>query len=101
MVDQRLAQHITEKFEEHREKYANRILPTLEDPDEVWVSLYDDGGYRTLHLKRWRERERNALAVAVEGPDARLFWTFVPMTRNSYPDGQSAGARVWPRPEGG
>ena len=34
-----------------RGRYANRILPTLADPDEVWQVTFDDGTFRTRYIK--------------------------------------------------
>ena len=75
--------HLVEK--QHREEWANYILPTLEDPLEVWLSpvklkpsgkivyrrhfiiLFDDAG-----------KTRGAIAVAQENKDGSLLWTFFP-----------------------
>ena len=68
---------------QHREEWANYILPSLEDPLEVWLSpvklevsgkivyrrhfitLFDDAG-----------KNRGALAIAQENKDSSLLWTF-------------------------
>ena len=75
--------HLVEK--QHREEWANYILPTLEAPLEVWlspvklkpsdkivyrrrfISLFDDAG-----------KTRGALAVAQENKDGSVLWTFFP-----------------------
>ena len=73
--------HLVEK--QHREEWANYILPTLEAPLEVWLSpaknkatgkivyrrrfiaLFDDAG-----------KNRGALAIAQENRDSSVLWTF-------------------------
>ena len=73
---------------QHREQWANYILPTLEDPLEVWlspvklkasgkivyrrhfISLFDDAG-----------KNRGSLAVTQENKDSSLLWTFFPKNK--------------------
>ena len=38
-----------------RGRYANRILPTLTDPDEVWRVAFDDGTFRTRYIKLYED----------------------------------------------
>ncbi len=74
--------HITEKFDDHRERFANHILPTLSEPNEVWMAYYDDGTFRKRYLKVFEskgEKRRGGLSVAVETPDGQLLYNFIPM----------------------
>ena len=75
--------HLVEK--QHREEWANYILPTLEDPLEVWLSpvkLKPSGKivYRRRFITLFNDagKTRGALAVAQENKDGSLLWTFFP-----------------------
>ena len=75
--------HLVEK--QHREEWANYILPTLEDPLEVWLSpvqLKPSGKivYRRRFIALFDDagKTRGALAVAQENKDSSLLWTFFP-----------------------
>ena len=70
--------HLTAKSEEHRERYANRILPTLAEPNEVWMTYYDNGEYRKRYLKVFKGN-RGGLSVVTETPDGQLLYNFIPM----------------------
>ena len=77
--------HITAKFDQHRERFADRILPTLADPNEVWMTYYDDGTFRKRYLKVFEskgEKRRGGLSVAVETPDGQLLYNFIPTDPN-------------------
>ena len=81
-----------------REEWANYILPTLEDPLEVWLSpvklkasgkivyrrhfiaLFDDAG-----------KTRGTVAVAQENKDGSLLWTFFPRDNMRQMDKQRQG----------
>ena len=68
--------HMVEKRDHRRERYANRILPTLEAPDEVWMTWYDNGQFRKRYLKVWDDN-RGALSVVTETKDGSLLWNFI------------------------
>ena len=66
-----------------REEWANYILPTLEDPLEVWLSpvkLEASGKivYRRHFIALFDDASKNrgAPAVAQENKDGSLLWTF-------------------------
>ena len=61
-----------------RERYAARILPTLQDPDEVWMTYYDNGQIRMRYLRAWAGRS-GGLAVAEDTREGLVLWNFVPM----------------------
>jgi len=42
--------HFVEKEGEDRERYANFILPTLENPLEIWFTRFDDGKIRPQYI---------------------------------------------------
>ena len=93
-----LTPHIVAKLDEHRERYANRILPTLEAPDEVWMTWFDNGEYRLRYLKRWAERS-GAVTVVTESKDGSLLYNFVP-SRAKTLNRQREGVLLYPTNEG-
>ena len=70
--------HIVAKPEDARERFANRILPTLQDPDEVWMTYYDNGQIRMRYLKAWSGRG-GGMAVAEDTREGLVLWNFIPM----------------------
>lgn len=71
-----MAPHVVSKFDEHRERFANRILPTLQEPDEVWMTYFDNGQIRMRYVKAWRDG--GGLAVAEDTREGLIFWNFIP-----------------------
>ena len=74
VFDSHLA-HVVQKRGDARERYAPHLLAALEDPLEVWLTRYDDGGYRRRFIGLF-EGERQGLVVARENLDGSLFWNF-------------------------
>lgn len=97
--------HLVEK--QHREVWANYILPTLEDPLEVWLSpvnlnpsgkivyrrhfiaLFDDAG-----------KTRATLAVTQENKDSSLLWNFIPSNDLKYIDRKRRGFLLYSKQAG-
>ena len=97
--------HLVKK--QHREEWANYILPTLEDPLEVWLSpvknkatgkivyrhhfitLFDDAG-----------KTRGAIAVAQENKDGSLLWTFFPKDKMRQMDKRREGFLLYSKQAG-
>ena len=97
--------HLLEK--QHREQWANYILPTLEDPLEVWLSpvklkpsgkivyrrhfitLFDDAG-----------KTRATLAAAQENKDSSLLWTFFQGRNFKYLDRKRKGVLLYRKQAG-
>ena len=97
--------HLLEK--QHREEWANYILPTLEDPLEVWLSpvklkpsgkivyrrhfiaLFDDAG-----------KTRATLAAAQENKDSSLLWTFFQGRNFKYLDRKRKGVLLYRKQAG-
>lgn len=84
-IRMRGVQHVAQDRQGRRERRANRILPTLQDPDEVWLTLYavaGEGGrpdrpeVRTHYLKVWDDG--GSFSVAAEDHAGGLFWTWFP-----------------------
>lgn len=68
-----LLPHMVEKAENSRERYANFIIPALEDPFEVWLTPYDDGTYRKRYIALFEGRS-DLLMIVRENRDGSLLW---------------------------
>jgi len=73
--------HLVKK--QPREQWANYILPTLEDPLEVWLSPVKNNStgkivYRRHFITLFDDAGKNraTLAAAQENKDSSLLWTF-------------------------
>lgn len=78
------AWHIVEK-EDGREQFGKTIIPTLTDPDEVWMAQYEGGEVRLHYVKVWRKEDgKSGGSFAVSAENDRLgnmIITFLPMSR--------------------
>ena len=76
-----------------RGQYANRILPTLTDPDEVWRVAFDDGTFRTRYIKLYDDPGAGgSLCIVSKLPDDQeVFINYIPM--NDLPE-DDAEARI-------
>lgn len=65
-----------------RGQYANRILPTLTDPDEVWQVAFDDGTLRTRYIKLYDDPGiGGSLCIVSKLPDGQeVFINYIPMS---------------------
>ncbi|MBS0476839.1 MAG: minor capsid protein [Proteobacteria bacterium] len=68
-----LIPHTVDKRADGRERYANYVLATLENPFEVWLTAYDDGSYRKRYIGLFAA-ERDLLVVVRENRDGSLMW---------------------------
>lgn len=73
----RLLPHVVEKRSDMRERYARFILPTLEAPDEVWQTAYDDASTRRRYIKLFSDAKYDLLVVVREGPDGSVLWNVI------------------------
>ncbi len=85
--------HIVEKRNAARERYANYILPTLQDPLEVWLSEYEDGSFRRRFITLFEGDREQSLVIARENKDGSLLFNFVPasVAKGNYLDNQRRG----------
>ena len=69
--------HLVAKEADARERYANYVLPTLEQPYEVWLKEHTDGKLRENYVGIYQEG-RNALLVVVRiNRDGSLLWNMM------------------------
>ena len=84
--------HVIKKRAAARERYANFIVPTLTDPNEVWLASYNDG-FRRRFIKFFQGK-KNMLVVARENMDGSLFWNAIPAD-SRYIDNQRTGVLLY------
>ena len=91
--------HIVAKRDHARERYANWILPTLQDPLEVWLARHDDEVYRRRFIAAFEEDDNQSLVIAQENRDGSLLYNFVPVgtKKASYLDKQRRGFLLYRR----
>jgi len=73
--------HVVQDRKNQREKLANRIPETLDDPDEIWRALYlnDDGRVEwRRHYIRAYDDKKAGFVIATETPDGAVFFNFIP-----------------------
>lgn len=68
-----LLPHTVEKRADARERYANYVLATLENPFEIWLTAYDDGSYRKRYIGVFAAAN-DLLVVLRENRDGSLYW---------------------------
>ncbi len=97
--------HLVEK--QHREQWANYILPTLEDPLEVWLSpvkIKPSGKivYRRHFITLFDDacKTRGALAIDQENKDGSLLWTFFPQNKMRQIDKRRKGFLLYSKQAG-
>ena len=92
-IHRKQLKHVVEKRYDARERYANLILPTLIDPNEVWLTAYKDGSLRRRFIKLFKGG-KSMLVVARENIDGSLFWNAIP-AKQSYIDRQRTGVLLY------
>lgn len=70
-----LLAHLVEKRHDQRERYADYILPTLQDPFEVYLVQYEDG-YRKRYIGLFTGRT-DLMVVVRENQDGSLMWNIM------------------------
>ncbi len=101
--------HIVEEGKGNREQFANTILPTLQNPLEVWLTEIErptpTGQKQRIFRRRFialfgGNKGKQGLAVIEEGKDGSLLWTFVPMSSERKLDKQRAGFLLYRKRKG-
>ena len=74
---------------------ARYIIPTLMNPNEVWLTGYKDG-FRRQFIKLFKGKNKKAMLVVVrENIDGSLFWNAIPTSKMNYVDGQRKGVLLY------
>jgi hypothetical protein len=75
VIDRDRLAHIVVKAEEKRERYANYIIPTLEDPYEIYMTRYEDG-WRRRYIKLFTGKY-NIMAIVRINRDGSILWNVI------------------------
>lgn len=101
VIDDDMLWHIAESKDKTRVRFANRLLPTLERPDEVWLVGYKNnrGDYEFRHhFSRGWDDKKATITVVAESADGWLFYTFFPALKASK---RRLGELLYFRPDSG
>ncbi len=100
--------HVVEK-DPNRARFANYILPTLQNPLEVWLTeeeRYTKAGkkqriFRRRFLALFKgDKAKQGLVVVQENKDGSILWTFVPKSKPKQYDNARKGFLLY-RKKGG
>jgi SPP1 gp7 family putative phage head morphogenesis protein len=87
-------EHVVEKGPEARERFAKFILPTLTDPYEVWLTMYDDGRPRKRFIGLYKGAQYDVLVVCRQNTDGSIFWNMMPAEAKKL-NQQRVGKLLW------
>ena len=97
--------HLVRK--QHREEWANYILPSLEDPLEVWLSpVKNNATGKIVYRRRFitlfddTDETRATLAATQENKDDSLLWTFFSSKDFKFIDRQRQGFLLYRKQAG-
>ena len=88
--------YIVDRPASSREQFANRIIPTLETPNEVWMTYYDTGEFRQHFIKIFDD-DRNGFSVVTETKDGGLLYNFFPTSRENDLNNRRVGVLFYPQ----
>ncbi len=93
IIHRQYIRHILMKRSHRRERFINWIIPTLTDPNEIWLTEYKNG-FRCHFIKLFKDK-KNMLVIARENLDGSLFWNAIPASRIGYIDGRREGRLLY------
>ncbi|MDD9886247.1 MAG: PBECR2 nuclease fold domain-containing protein [Gammaproteobacteria bacterium] len=95
VINRQRLEHIAEDRAAGREQYAGFILPTLENPDEVWLVFYPEyRSCRKRYLKVFAGKDYKFMAIVCENAGGGSLTTFF-KTGWSYMDKQRQGVLLY------
>lgn len=68
--------HIVDKRTDTREKYANYLIPTLQNPFEIYLTNYEDG-YRKQFIGLFKGKRDTLVVVRINKDGSLLMWNFM------------------------
>ena len=93
IIRRQYIRHIFIKRGQQREKFINWIIPTLTDPNEIWLTEYEDGFRR--HFIKLFKGGKNMLVIARENKDGSLLWNVIPTSKINYIDRRRKGRLLY------
>lgn len=88
--------HIVEKRQNARERFAAHAKYTITDPFEVWIADYSDGSKRYKFIGTFAEK--NQIVVIVAKFEEQLLWNYMNMEAKKL-NKFRAGTLLYQRPE--
>ncbi len=76
-ISRYLLPHTVEKELDKREKYANFLLPTLQNPQEIWLAQGADGKLRENYIGLFQGAKNGILCVIRINTDGTLLYNFM------------------------
>jgi hypothetical protein len=70
--------HIVEKRNAARERFSKWIIPTLENPNEVWFANHGGDDFRKRYIKLFSDSDKQLLVVISILNDSAI-WNVIPM----------------------
>ena len=77
VIRREMLPHMVAKELDGRERFANYILPTLQNPFEIWLKQHEDGKLRENYIGLFNDAEYAVLVVVRVNRDGSLFWNFM------------------------
>lgn len=77
LVRRDLLPHMVEKEADGRERFAKYVLPTLQEPFEIWLKEHEDGKLRENYIGLYSGAKYSVLAVIRINRDGSLFYNFM------------------------
>ena len=93
VIHRRYIRHIFIKRGQQREKFIHWIIPTLTDPNEIWLAEYEDGFRR--HFIKLFKGKKNMLVIARENTGGSLLWNVIPTSKINYIDRRRKGRLLY------
>lgn len=75
VVQRNNIEHIVEKRNDARERYAPHALATIKDPFEVWEVLYDNGERRYAFISLFANKRQMLVVVSIQKDN--VLWNFM------------------------
>lgn len=72
-----LLSHMVEKRTDARERFAKYVLPTLQNPFEVWLKEHADGKLRENYINIFQDDKYGMLVVVRINRDGSLMWNMM------------------------
>jgi len=95
VIDEAYLLHMVEKRVEARERYANFILPTLQDPLEVWEVDYTDGSKRFMFIGLFNGEKQLVVSVRPLREGGIALWNVISKSKVSKLNQQRIGRLLY------
>jgi SPP1 gp7 family putative phage head morphogenesis protein len=94
IIDEQFLSHMVEKRSNRRERYANFIIPTLEEPFEIYLRQFEDG-YRPQYIGLFQGKHNILISILVN-KDGSFLYNYM-QASNAEMNRQRKGELIWPK----